>query len=92
MVIYLASLVLVCLPFAIKRPGYALTVVVGTLSGAGALLLTGWIWPSIVLLTNFWAAIPYALVNTLLVLVLGNFTGKRRKDSTLWPQFKTNQD
>jgi hypothetical protein len=85
-IVYMAAAIAICLPLSIKSPGFVLSTALGAVSGAIAIALTGWLIPSVVLAGGFWAALPFALVNTLTVWGSAQLTGSLRKDLTLWPQ------
>jgi hypothetical protein len=75
----------ICAPLRIKSPGFALPTVLGTITGAAAILFVGWIFPANVLTHSFIAATPFALLNTLSVWFAAYRTGYLRSDLKLWP-------
>jgi hypothetical protein len=75
----------VCVPLRVKHPGFALPTVLGTISGAAAIALTGWIFPSLVISHGWLAAVPFAFANTLAVWGTAFATGYLRNPLTLWP-------
>ncbi len=85
-VIYIITATIICIPTGIKRPGFALSTVLGVVSGAAGIVLTAWLWSGSVLIDGFWAATPYALVNTLAVWTFAHLTGSLRTDLTFWPK------
>jgi len=84
--IYSVVGVAVCLPLRVVRPGYALPTVLGTVSGAAAIAITGWIFPSIVISQGWLAAVPFAFVNTMAVWGAAYATGFINPKLTFWPE------
>jgi len=76
----------VCAPLAIKKPGFALPTVLGVISLAAAIVFIGWLFPGTVLTHSFWAATPFALVDTLAIWASAILTGSLKDKQTLWPQ------
>ncbi len=85
-VFYIAAAMVVCIPLGIKQPGFALSTALGVVAGAAGIVFTGWLWSDSVLIDGFWAATPFALVNTLAVWAFARLTGSLRTDLTFWPQ------
>jgi len=83
--IYCVIGVAVCAPLRIKQPGVALPTVLGTISGAAAIALTGWIFPSFVISDGWLAAVPFAFVNTLAVWAVAFGTGFVGTNQSFWP-------
>lgn len=78
----------VCLPLGIKSPGLALPTILGTISGALAIALTDFFFPSVVISNGWMAAIPFAFVNTLGVWGASFVTGFVGKNQSFWPVFR----
>jgi hypothetical protein len=70
----------------LRKPGVLLITACGTLGGATAIYLIGWLVPGTVLLGGLVAAIPFAAVNTGLIWLVGWMSGSLRKDLTFLPQ------
>lgn len=69
-----------------REPGMLLMTLVGVIAGTMAINLTAVLSPGSVLLTNFWAAIPYAAAGTLLTWAFAYLTKSLKKDLTFLPQ------
>ena len=83
--IYSVIGVTVCALLKVERPGLALPTVLGTVSGALAIVLTGWLFPSVVISHGWLAAVPFAFVNTVGVWAAAFGTGYVRTKQTFWP-------
>lgn len=77
--------VAVCLPLRVERPGLALPTVLGAISGAAAIAITGSFFPSVVISQGWLAALPFAFVNTLAVWGVAYATGTLKMKLTFWP-------
>lgn len=75
----------VCAPLRIERPGLALPTVLGTISGALAIALTGWLFPTVVISHGWLAAIPFAFANTIAVWGAAFATGFVGTNQSFWP-------
>jgi hypothetical protein len=78
----------VCVSLHVERPGLALPTVLGTISGAAAIVLTGWIFPSLVISHGWLAAVPFAFANTLAVWGAAFGTGFVGKKQSFWPVYR----
>lgn len=76
----------VCAPLGIKNPGLALPTVLGTVSGALAIALTDFFFPTVVISNGWVAAIPFAFVNTLGVWGASFVTGFVGTNQSFWPR------
>ncbi|MBS2005361.1 MAG: hypothetical protein U0103_08900 [Candidatus Obscuribacterales bacterium] len=83
--IYSVVGVAVCLPLRVERPGLALPTVLGTVAGAGAIAITGWLFPTVVTSQGWLAAVPFAFVNTIAVWGAAYATGYLKTGLTFWP-------
>jgi len=82
---YMAAAIAVLVPLRAKQPGFAIPTVLGAIGGAAAIMLTGWILPGTVIAAGFFAALPFALVNTLAIWGSARLTGSLKPGLTFWP-------
>ena len=78
----------VCMPLGVKKPGLALPTVLGTVSGAAAIAVTEWLFPSVVISHGWLAALPVAFFNTIAVWGAAFATGFVGKNQSFWPVFR----
>ncbi|HEY9676717.1 MAG TPA: hypothetical protein V6C76_01850 [Drouetiella sp.] len=79
----------VCAPLKVEQPGFALPTLIGTVSGAASIALTAWLFPSLGIESGWFAALPFAFVNTLAVWGTAFATGYVRLSQTFWPTFRS---
>ena len=77
----------VCMLLRVERPGLALPTILGTVSGAAAIALTEWVFPSVVISHGWLAALPFAYANTVAIWGAAFVTGFVGKQS-FWPVFR----
>ncbi len=82
---YMAVAIAVLVPLRAKSPGFAVPTVLGAIAGAAAIMFTGWILPGTVIATGFFAALPFALVNTLAIWGSARLTGSLKPGLKFWP-------
>lgn len=68
------------------EPGLLLMTLVGVIAGTMAINLTAVLLPGSVVLTSFWAAIPYAFAGTILSWTFAYLTKSLKKDLTFSPK------
>ena len=76
----------ICAPLGIKRPGFALPTVLGTVTGAAGIGFSAWLMPGNVLSEGFFAAMPFAFMNTLFIWAIAYCSGYLKNPLTLWPE------
>ncbi len=69
-----------------REPGVLLMIFVGVIAGTMAINLTAVLLPGSVVLTSFWAAIPYAVAGTLLSWAFAYLTKSLKQDLTFLPR------
>lgn len=69
-----------------SEPGTLLMMVTGVVAGTMAINLTGVLLPGSVVLTSFWAAIPYAIAGTLLTWAFAYLTKSLKKKRSFLPK------
>lgn len=82
--LFLGTTISACISF--RESGILLTTLVGAIAGTVAISIAALLLPDSVLLTGFWAAVPFAFVGTLLTWVFAYLTGSLKKDLTFFPK------
>ena len=84
--IYLVLSASISACISLSEPGILIMLVVGIIAGATATTFTSLLRPGSVLLTSFWAAIPYSAAGTVLTWVFAYSTGSLKKNLTFLPK------
>lgn len=82
--LFLGTTISACISF--RESGILLITFVGVIAGTMAISITGLLLPDSILLTSFWAAVPYAVVGTLLTWFFAYSTGSLKKGLTFFPK------
>ncbi len=82
--LFLGTTISACISF--RESGILLMTLVGVIAGTMAISIAALLLPESVLLTSFWAAVPFAFVGTLLTWFFAYSTGSLKKGLPFFPK------